>query len=102
MALFPFALTILSAGMHTDWNILARSQRSIGFFLRLSVIVAAVGLALAAVVKFSGIALLPSVWRHMIIAGCSQDINCSTSRADTGAGTSPSFICLRGRRRFWQ
>ena len=70
MALFPLALTLFSTVLHAAWNLIARSQRSPVFFLRLTLIASAIGLAPTLVAEFNNSALLPLVWRHLIIGGC--------------------------------
>jgi uncharacterized membrane protein len=53
---------------------LARSQHSTGFFIRLLLLIAAIGLAPTLVAEFNSAPLLPSVWRQLIVAGCCQSI----------------------------
>ena len=74
MALFPLVLTLFSVSLHAGWNLIARSQRNSSFFLRLSLILSAIGLVPTLVAESNQSALLPLVWIHLVVAGCSQAI----------------------------
>lgn len=74
MALFPLTLAFLSGSLHAGWNLLARSQRSAGFFIRLLLLIVSIGLAPTLIAEFNSAALFPSVWRQLVVAGCCQSI----------------------------
>ena len=74
MELFPLILTFLSTGLHASWNLIARSQRSTDFFLRLSLLITAIALAPTVLAEIYDAHILSAVWRQLIVAGCFQSI----------------------------
>ena len=59
MPLYAVALVLLSAGLHAGWNAVVRSQRDTDSFLRISLIIGAVGLLPAFAGEIIGPAILP-------------------------------------------
>lgn len=69
MTLIPFLLVLLSAVMHAGWNMLVREQRIGDAFLRISIVIAVIGLPPALAAEFFGTPIFAAIWPYALLGG---------------------------------
>jgi len=72
MSILPVGLTLLSAFFHAGWNLLARQLRDQDIFLRVPLLISAIGIIPALIAEFTGPSIFPKVWLYIIFAGTFQ------------------------------
>jgi drug/metabolite transporter (DMT)-like permease len=72
MPLSAISLVLISTFLHAGWNLLLRSQRASYTFLRIAIVIGAVGLGPALTAEFLGPHFPIQVWLHLVLAGTFQ------------------------------
>lgn len=74
MDVLPTSLVLLSALLHAGWNLIARQQRAAEIFLRIPLIIGALGLGPALALELTPARFPTAVWSYVLAASAFQGL----------------------------
>lgn len=97
MPIFSISLVLVSAAMNAGWNMIARKQGASDMFLRLSLVIAAIGVGPLIAAEFFGTPILAVSWKYALASSVFLAFNyLALSRAYASGDFTLVYPAARG------